>query len=119
MTQLHAIGSVVLLVAAAIFFVFALYSARAGGHGDILMKMRIGLVGIAAVELALGALLYATGRRPTETLHILYGIVAVLSIPLAASFALEAPPKARAGALAAGAGLMMVMIWRLWETGGG
>jgi len=119
MTQAHAIGSVVVLVAAAIFFVFALYSARTGAHADVLSKLRLGLVGLAAAQLALGALLYATGERPAESLHILYGIVAVIAIPAAASFAFEAPPKARAGALAAGAGLMLAMIWRLWVTGGG
>ena len=119
MTEAHAIGSVVLLVAAAIFFAFALYSARTGAHGAILMRLRIGVVGITAAQLALGALLYANGERPAESLHILYGVVALAAIPLAATFAFEAPPKARAGALAAGAGLMLAMIWRLWVTGGG
>ncbi|MGH2749888.1 MAG: hypothetical protein ACRDK3_03295 [Actinomycetota bacterium] len=119
MTQLHAIGSVVLLVAAAAYFLFALYSARTGVHGPALMKLRLGVVGLAAAQLAVGAVLYATGRKPAETLHILYGIVAVAALPIAATFAQEAPPKARAGALAAGAGLMLVMIWRLWVTGGG
>jgi hypothetical protein len=119
MTQAHVVGSVVVLVAAAAFFIFALYCARTGAHGDALVKMRMGVVGIAALQVALGALLYATGRRPAESLHILYGVVAVAAIPLAASFAFEAPPKAKAGALAGGAGLMLAMIWRLWVTGGG
>lgn len=108
-----------MLVAAAAFFVFALYCARTGVHGDVLDRMRIGVVSIAALQVALGAVLYATGRRPGETLHLLYGLVAVGSIPMAATFAFEAPPKAKAGALAAAAGLMLVMIWRLWVTGGG
>jgi hypothetical protein len=119
MTEAHAVGSVVVLVAAAGFFVFALYSARTGAHSGLLMRFRVGLIGITAVQLALGALLYATGERPAESLHILYGVAALAAIPLAATFALEAPPKARAGALAAGAGLMLAMIWRLWVTGGG
>jgi hypothetical protein len=119
MTQAHVVGSVVVLVAAAGFFIFALYCARTGAHGDVLVKLRVGVVAIAALEVALGALLYAAGRRPAETLQFLYGGLAVVAIPLAASFALEAPPKAKAGALAGGAGLMLVMIWRLWVTGGG
>jgi hypothetical protein len=119
MTEAHAVGSVVVLVAAAAFFVFALYSARTGAHSGVLMRLRAGVVGITAAQLALGALLYANGERPAESLHILYGVVALAAIPLAATFALEAPPKARAGALAAGAGLMLAMIWRLWVTGGG
>jgi len=119
MSQAHAIGSVIVLAAVAIFFLFALYSARTGAHGGILMRLRIGVIGITAAQLALGALLYANGQRPAESLHILYGVVALAAIPLAATFAYEAPPKARAGALAAGAGLMLAMIWRLWVTGGG
>jgi len=119
MTEAHAIGSVVVLVAAAIYFVFALYSARTGSQAQTLSKLGLGVVALAAVQLALGTLLYATGERPAESLHILYGIVAVIAIPAAASFAFEAPPKARAGTLAGAAGLMLVMIWRLWVTGGG
>jgi len=119
MTQAHVVGSVVVLVAAAGFFILALYCARTGSHGNVLAKMRVGVVVIAALQVVIGALLYATGRRPAETLHLLYGGVAVAAIPLAASFAFEAPPKAKAGALAGGAGLMLVMIWRLWVTGGG
>jgi len=119
MTQVHIVGSVVVLVAAAAFFILAVISARTGAHTELLMKMRAGVVGLAAVQVGIGALLYATGRKPGETLHILYGLVAVAAIPLAATFAFEAPPKARSGALAGGAGLMLIMMWRLWVTGGG
>jgi hypothetical protein len=119
MSQAHAIGSVIVLAAAAIFFAFALYSARTGAQGGILMRLRIGVVGLTAAQIALGVALYAKGERPDESLHILYGVAALAALPLAATFAFEAPPKARAGALAAGAGLMLAMIWRLWVTGGG
>ena len=119
MIQAHVVGAVIVLVGATVFFVFALYCARTGKHADLLMRMRTGVVALAGAEVAVGALLYAMGERPVENLHILYGLVSVAAIPMAASFALEAPPKGRAGALAAGAGLMLIMIWRLWETGSG
>jgi hypothetical protein len=119
MAQVHAVGAVVVLVVAGAFFLFALYCARSGRALGALASARRVLAAALGVEILLGLLLVVQGDRPAEGLHYLYGGVAIGAVPLARAFAAEAPPKAQAGALAAGAGLTLIMIWRLWVTGGG
>ena len=119
MTQLHTIGAAVVLVATGVFFVFALFCARTGRMEAVLANARKGMAALLGLEVLFGLVLLVQGSRPREGLHFLYGAVALGALPMASAFAAEAPGKARAGALAAGAGLLLIMIWRLWVTGGG
>ncbi|MGH2735289.1 MAG: hypothetical protein ACRDKZ_06905 [Actinomycetota bacterium] len=118
MAQVHAIGAVIALTVAVAFFVFALYCARSGRALGALATARKVLAAAIGLQTLLGLLLLARGSRPAEGLHYVYSAVALGAVPLARYFASEAPPKARAGTMAAGAVLTLIMIWRLWETGG-
>lgn len=117
MQPLHAaLGPIVMGVAA----LFALGAAIASwlDRGHRLVR-RAGLVlgVLLLIQVALGALGYLSGARPGEGLHLLYGIVILAVLPLASSFAADAPPRAHSGVLAV-AGLVVVLLaWRLLSTG--
>ncbi len=69
------------------------------------------------VQVLVGVLLYVGGSRPLEPLHLLYGVAILAVLPLASSFAADAPPRPRSGVRAV-AGLMVVLLaWRLLSTG--
>lgn len=118
MADLHAAMAVLLVVATLLFFLLALWCARTGRHEAALEKGRVVLNALVGVQVLVGALLFGAGSRPAETLHFLYGFVALVALPAARAFAAEAPFKGRAASLAAGSGLMLIMLWRLWVTGG-
>ena len=44
------------------------------------------MVGIIALAAIVGAAAFLSGARPTDGLHLLYGLVAVMLIPFARSF---------------------------------
>jgi hypothetical protein len=75
-----------------------------------------GLVALLAVQLVLGLLAYSSGGRPEEFLHVLYGAAALAVLPLARSFASEAPSRARAGTMAVAAAGMLALVWRAFST---
>ena len=117
MQQLHATGGVVLLGAIAVFSLILLVLAFTRGARPWIERARTLLTALIALQAAVGALLYVTGGRPGETLHVLYGVVALAALPLASSFSSEAPPKARAGVLALGGLLTLGLLVRLLSTG--
>lgn len=78
---------------------------------------RLGLTGLVVVELAVGGLLLLGGSRPAEGLHLIYGLALLGVLPLASSFAAEAPARPRALVFAAGGLVMVLLVWRLVATG--
>ena len=117
MAGLHVIGSVVSLVAAGMLVVGAGVAALSDrGHGAI--RPLVGLVlGVFVTQSLLGLVLLLGGGAPSEGLHLLYGIGLVIVIPLARSFAAEAPDRARSGVLAVAGILALALAWRLFATG--
>ncbi len=116
MNAIHALGATVVLVAAALFAVGSAGMAMAGGSRwvDRGRLVVLGLVGLVALA---GAFAWLSGSRPAESLHYLYAVAALATLPLAASFATEAPPRERA-AVMAGTGLVLILlVWRLASTG--
>jgi hypothetical protein len=77
----------------------------------------MGAIAVAVAAAGLGAVLFATGSRPDELLHLLYGIALIAILPLAMTFAEEAPPGARAGVVAGAAVIGLILTWRLFVTG--
>jgi hypothetical protein len=117
MTQLHAWSA---LAAAVVFALLAIGAGAASllGRGFVLLGwLRLATMAVALVAVAIGALLFATGARPDELLHILYGIALIAVLPLAMTFAEEAPVKARAGVVAGAALIGLILTWRLFVTG--
>lgn len=117
MQQAHATGGVLLLGAIVLFLAVALVLTFTGGMRPWLETLRKVMTGLVAVQVGIGALLYAMGQRPAETLHLLYGAVALGVLPFASTFSSEAPPKARAGVISLGAVLTLGLLFRALSTG--
>jgi hypothetical protein len=54
---------------------------------DRLMRVLLGVTaGLGAVQAALGGLLFATGARPADPLHYVYGLIVLAAIPVAYTY---------------------------------
>jgi hypothetical protein len=116
LAQLHGIGATAVLVAIVAIGVLAALIALRGGS-PWTDRLRVVLTVIIGLQVAIGALAYLTGERPAEWLHLLYGVAALAILPLAASFASEAPPQDRAWVLVAACATLLLLAWRLASTG--
>lgn len=117
MQEVHRTLAIVLLVMACAFTVGALIAARLRGAGAWLEWFRRSLMSVIALQTVVGVLLYGSGRRPFESLHLIYGAAALLAVPFGSYFAAEAPARPRAAVLA-GAGLLTVgILFRAFVTG--
>lgn len=117
MSQVHTVGAVVVLVATLAFFLYALWCAVRSSFPPGLATARKVLAAVIGLQVLVGVIQLATGEEPGDALHLLYAGVALLVVPGASAFASHAPPRARAGALAVAAVLMLAMVWRLYATG--
>src|SRR6266568_1767991 len=116
MTALHGLGSAVVLGAALLLAITAGIAAWLGGAPWVRMAGTVVTVLVGA-EVILGAIAWIGGDRPSEALHYLYAIAALGAVPLAATFASEAPPRPRATVLAVAGLILAVLVWRLASTG--
>jgi 4-amino-4-deoxy-L-arabinose transferase-like glycosyltransferase len=116
MAQLHSVGASVVLGAVVVSGLIAILIAIRGGS-PWTDRLRIGLMVVIGLQVLAGLVLFATAARPRESLHLLYGLAALGILPLAASFASEAPPRPRAWVLAAACLILLVVAWRLASTG--
>lgn len=117
MSEVHAVAGEALLGVIVLFVLLSIGLALTRGASGWFEGARRLVVGAVAVQAGIGAVLYLLGDRPAETLHLLYGAVAVAALPLAASFASEAPPKARAGTLALAGVVTIGVVFRSIGTG--
>ncbi|MDQ3766854.1 MAG: hypothetical protein M3346_05865 [Actinomycetota bacterium] len=119
MQAVHAAGGMLLFGVAGVFVLAAFALAVLGGARPWLEWARRTLTFLLLLQVFLGAMLYATGDRPAEVIHVLYGALVAGVLPLAHAFSSEAPAKARAGVLAVAAVVILGLLWRLLSTGGG
>lgn len=117
MIQLHAWSAIAALVIFVLLAVIGGVASTTGRAFVVVEWLRRGAVMVAAAAVAIGALLFVTGARPGELLHLLYAVALIGILPLGASFAAEAPPGARAGVLAGAAAIGLILVWRLFATG--
>jgi hypothetical protein len=116
LAQLHTIGaSAVLIAVVGTSAAAAVIALRGGSRWTD--RLRIGLTLVIGLQVAIGAIAFLSGSRPAEWLHLLYGVAAVAALPLAGSFAAEAPPPDRAWVLVGACGLLLLLAWRLASTG--
>jgi hypothetical protein len=80
---------------------------------------RLLLVAEAAIVLAIasGGVLFVAGERPGDLLHLLYGVLALMALPVARAWG---GPRAgrRPGVMLLGAAVLLGVLLRLWQTGG-
>jgi heme A synthase len=116
MAQLHGVGASVVLGAVVVTGLAATLIAIRGGS-PWTDRLRIGLTVVIGLQVLAGLAMFATALRPRESLHLLYGVVALAILPIAGSFASEAPPRPRAWVLAGACLILLVVLWRLASTG--
>ncbi|MDQ3751636.1 MAG: hypothetical protein M3333_01925 [Actinomycetota bacterium] len=119
MQAVHAAGGMLLFGVTGVFALAALVLIVLGGARPWFEWARRALTWLVLLQLGLGALLFATGDRPAEGIHVLYGALVAGVLPAAHAFSSEAPAKARAGVLAIAAVFTLGLLWRLLSTGGG
>jgi hypothetical protein len=84
--------------------------------GSAYEHMHAAVVGLILLAAAAGAALFAFGARPRDGLHVLYGGVAIVLIPLARSFLAGGSPRDSILMLVAVVALGGV-LFRLFVTG--
>lgn len=118
MASVHGILGIIVIVDALLFTAAAAFAGATSGASTWLENLRWQLVAVIVVQLVVGVITFAGGARPGEELHLVYGVVSIAPVPLASSFAAEAPPKPRAWVLATGGVVTALIMWRSWVTGG-
>jgi hypothetical protein len=116
LADLHHVGATAVLVA---IIATGLASVALALRGGSLWtdRLRIGLTAVIGLQVMAGALDLASGARPAEGLHMLYGIAALATLPIAGTFAADAPLTPRAWVLAGTCALLLLLAWRLASTG--
>lgn len=95
----------------------ALLVRNGRGGGPAFEKFQAAVAALLVVSAASGVVLFASGARPADLLHLLYALIAIALIPLARSFLGRATGRgADAVLLAAFAGIGAV-AYRLFTTG--
>ena len=117
MLGLHRALAVLLVAVGAVFTVSALLAAQFWGARAWLEWFRRTALVLIGIEVGVGAILYGTGHRPDESLHILYGAAALALIPFGSRFASEAPPRPRAFVLGVAGLLTVGVLFRSFMTG--
>jgi hypothetical protein len=117
MQAVHRLLAIAVLVTAAAFTGGAVFAAVRQGSRPWLEWARKILMWLVAVQVLSGAVLYGTGHRPAESLHVLYGAASLVAVPFGSYFAAEAPPRPRAVVLAAAGVLTLGVIFRSFVTG--
>jgi len=116
MAALHGLGGSIVLVAEVLFVIGSALMSRRGGSPWV-GRAVIVVAALLAAEAVLGAITWLGGDRPREALHYLYAVAALATLPLAATFASEAPPRPRAMVMALAGVLLVILTWRLASTG--
>lgn len=118
LSSLHAIGARALVAYAVVLGIWGAYgyfrhNSVSGGFRSSYLIM----AGLVAVQGLLGAALFAAGSRPTELLHVVYGIFAVLFLPGAYLYAHGGSPRREAVILAGAAWVVSIAFIRGMATG--
>lgn len=100
----------------------AIWRAYRVGHGDPIQSPITGrleaiLLIVLGATIAGGLGLLAGGGRPREALHFLYAVLAIAILPVANSIARRYRPITQAWVTVAAAGVILVVIARLFGTG--
>lgn len=117
MTGLHVIGSVISLVAAGMLVAGAGLAALFDRGHDAIRPLAVLMIGVFVLQSLLGLAVLVGGTSPSETLHLLYAAGLVAVVPLAQTFAAEAPDRARSGVFAVAGLVALALAWRLFATG--
>ena len=113
--RLLAYGAIPLIVAGIGWSILLVAARRAGGAA--FDRFQAAVVSVLFVGSVSGAVLLASGARPTDGLHLLYAAVALAMVPLARSFTARSGQRATAALLLAAFVVLAALLYRLLATG--
>jgi hypothetical protein len=118
LVALHRIGATALLAYAILLAIWGTYgyfrhAAISGGFRSSYLFM----AGLTAVQGLVGLAAFAFGGRPTELLHLVYGVFAVIFLPGAYAYAHGGTPRREAVILAGAAWVVSIAYFRGIATG--
>jgi len=128
-TAHHLVAWVVVLLRAAALIVASwswLTGRRAGGRADhrfAVDRIVLGVLALVGLAELLGLLILAGGERPSDSLHLLYGVAALIVLPVAWGLGGRTAGGAttarthRDAWLVVGAAVMLAVELRLFMTG--
>ena len=114
----HQLGARALVVYAAVLGVWGgyLYFRRAALTGGFRASFLI-MAGLTAVQGLAGLGMFIAGQRPTELLHVVYGVFAVLFLPGAYLYAQNGTKRREAVILAGASWIVAIAYLRGFATG--
>ncbi len=118
MTDVHRILAYVTVAAALVGLAWSIALAvgnRAAGRSYIILGGVA--IGVALMGGAIGALLLGTGHSPNDALHLVYGLVSFVALPIAAVFAVGRSPRGQALVMTLGWLVELGVVVRLFQTG--
>lgn len=117
MSDIHATAGMLTLVATALFLLSAAIAAALDRWHEGARILAGVVLGGIVVQSGIGLAVMIGGEEPQEGLHLLYGVALVAVIPLALTFASEAPRRTRSAVLAVAGTAAVLLAWRLLTTG--
>lgn len=117
MSDLHAAAGMLTVGATALFLLSAAIAALLDRWHEGARILAGVVLGAFVVQSGIGLLVLIGGEEPQEGLHILYAVGLVAVVPLALTFASEAPRRTRSAVLAIAGMAALLLAWRLLVTG--
>jgi hypothetical protein len=117
MADVHAAAGMLTLVATALFLLSAAIAAVLDRWHEGARILAGVVLGAIVVQSGIGLVVMIGGDEPQEGLHLLYGVGLLAVIPLALTFASEAPRRSRSAVLAVAGMAAVLLAWRLLTTG--
>jgi hypothetical protein len=113
--RLIAYGAIPLIVTGIGWSIIHVVARRAGGAA--FDRFQAAVVSVLSVGSVSGAVLLASGTKPTDGLHLLYAAGALAMVPLARSFAGRSGQRAPAALLLSAFVVLGALLYRLLTTG--
>jgi hypothetical protein len=117
MPDLHAAAGMFTFGATALFLFSATVAALLDRWHEGARILAGVVLGAFVVQSGIGLVVLIGGEEPQEGLHILYAVGLVAVLPLALTFASEAPRRSRSAVLAIAGLAALLLAWRLLVTG--
>lgn len=90
---------------------------RREAGGPRFVQLQAAVVAALVVGTVSGLAMLVSGNRPADGLHLLYGPLALVVIPLARSFIARASGRPTAGLFLAAFAVLGAVVYRLFATG--
>jgi hypothetical protein len=117
LVDLHLGVWVALVVVVAAILVLAMPAALGGRPPPaVYVPLQRATAALIGLQVVVGAMLFASGRRPQTSLHLVYAVAALATMPVARALARRSPGHARWYQLG-GTLLLLGLLLRLFGTG--